>query len=124
MVMVFTVFFSGYFSKYFAVDKDGLQFDKSNTGYITAVWAFFYMISAFFVGPLSKKFSVRTISFCSYILLGFSSLMFGPSKLFKFDTAEEKRLLCEKALEGCINGKLFPENECKFYFDLCEKDVR
>jgi len=79
MVMIFTIFMSGYLSRYLAVDPEGLKFNPENIGYYTAVWAFFYTISAFFVGPLAKKFSVRIISFTAYLLLGCAALMFGPS---------------------------------------------
>jgi MFS family permease len=86
MVLVFTVFMTGYLTEFLTDDFDGLKIPKEYIGYFFSLWAFFYTISAFFVGPLAKKFSVRTISFCSYILIGLACLMFGPSYTLKFDT--------------------------------------
>ena len=37
-----------------------------------------YMLMAFFVGPLTKIFSSKTISFSSYIIIAIGCLLFGP----------------------------------------------
>lgn len=42
-----------------------------------------YMLMAFLVSPLSKKFSSRTISFFSYLTISIGCLIFGPITLIQ-----------------------------------------
>ncbi len=90
MALIFTVFMTGYLTEFLTDEFKGLKIDKSYIGYFFSLWAFFYTISAFFVGPLAKKYSTRAISFCSYMLIGAACLMFGPSHMLGFDTYQNR----------------------------------
>ena len=100
--MIFTVFMTGYLTEFLTDDFKGLGFKKSHVGYFFSLWAFFYTISAFFVGPLAKKYSTKSISFCSYLMIGVACLIFGPSHTLKFDSYQLEIDECKLDYENCI----------------------
>jgi hypothetical protein len=65
LAMVFSLFMSSYISAFFMDeeyaetlnDNVGMGINERAVGYYVCIWASFYTISAFFVGPLSKKYS-------------------------------------------------------------------
>jgi MFS family permease len=69
-----------------------------------------YTIMAFAVGPLTKKFNSRRVSFCSYIVTAIGCFIFGPSRLFGLDSCLPVQNACYDAnysKEHCI--ELFKE---------------
>jgi hypothetical protein len=96
--MIFSLFMTSYIP-YFLFDE--IEIPKTQNGYYIAIWASFYTISAFLVGPLTKKISSSFVSLGSYILIGIGCLFFGPSKILDiFDNDYRKA-------------------RCKYYNDLC-----
>ena len=55
-----------------------IGFNKDHIGFIFGLFAFMYMVMAFMVSPLTKKFSPRIISLCSYIVISIGCLVIGP----------------------------------------------
>ena len=77
------------------------------------------------VGPLAKKFSVRTISFCSYILLGSACLIFGPSHLLGLDTFISNVADCNVKFKLCSkNATEIALAECKIDFLECRGEAK
>lgn len=120
---MFTVFMTGYLAEFITDDFWGLKINPKNMGYFFALWAFFYTISAFFVGPLAKKFSTRIISFCSYILLGLACLLFGPSHVLGIDTYNEEIKECNFKKNVCLRLEEFTPKECETWFFACRGEA-
>lgn len=119
--MIFTVFMTGYLTEFLTDDFKGLGFEKSHVGYFFSLWAFFYTISAFFVGPLAKKYSTKKISFCSYLMIGVACLIFGPSHVLKFDTYQLRVGECSVEYNDCIKDT--SKIKCKENFDECRGEA-
>ena len=60
-----------------------ITFSRNVVGYVFGLFAFMYMLMAFLVSPLSKKFSSRSISFFSYLTISIGCLIFGPITLIQ-----------------------------------------
>lgn len=78
IAMIFSLFMSTYVSQYI---QEIVEIKESEVGYYIAIWAACYTVSAFFVGPLTKKISSAYVSFGSYILITIGCIFFGPSKI-------------------------------------------
>ena len=112
---------TGYLTEFLTDDFKGLGFKKTHVAYFFSLWAFFYTLSAFFVGPLAKKYSTRTISFCSYIMIGVACLIFGPSHILKLDSYQENIGECNSDYIICKLTK--PEEICKPEFKSCRGEA-
>lgn len=85
--MIFSLFMSSYVTTFFIdpehstdpLDNVGMGIDAKYVGFYLTIWASFYTISAFFVGPLAKKYSPQYVSLVSYLLISVGCICFGPS---------------------------------------------
>lgn len=73
-----------------------------------------YTISAFMIGPISKKVNIRLISFFSYIIIAIGCFLLGPSRVLDIDTWREDRADCMT--------KYFPLDLIKYA--VCLDDAR
>jgi MFS family permease len=81
VTVVFALFFS--VEPFLSKALQDIGFDKNLVGYIFGFFAFMYTLMAFMVGPLTKRFTSRVVSFFSYIIIATGCALFGPSSLIK-----------------------------------------
>lgn len=92
--LIFSVFISSFIAKHITDKNDGLNINPSFVGYYICVWAAMYTISAFMIGPISKKVNIRLISFFSYIIIANGAFLLGPSRILDIDTWRENKAEC------------------------------
>ena len=81
ITVVFALFFS--VEPFLSKALQDIGFDKNLVGYIFGFFAFMYTLMAFMVGPLTKRFTSRVVSFFSYIIIATGCALFGPSSIIR-----------------------------------------
>ena len=79
--LVFAVFIEAFLSEHLM----RIGFDKKYVGYFFGIFASMFTIMAFFVGPLTKKYTSKKVSFCSYIIISAGCIILGPTSLINTD---------------------------------------
>jgi len=79
VTVVFALIFSVFFEPFLTENLKEIGFDKNYVGYFFGIFASMYTVMAFLVGPLTKRFTSKKVSFCSYILIALGCIIFGPS---------------------------------------------
>jgi sugar phosphate permease len=96
ITVIFALTFSVFFEPFMSDHLTSLGFKSSNIGYLFAIFATAYTISAFLVGPMSKRISSRYISFISYMVVAFACTLYGPSNIYLKND-------CKERFEECLS---------------------
>lgn len=111
VTVIFALIFSVFIEAFLTEHLIEINFSKETVGFFFAIFASMYTIMAFAVGPLTKKFSSRKVSFISYLLIAAACFIFGPSYTFHFDK-------CLRPLDDCEDAG-FAQSICDAAYDLC-----
>jgi len=101
ITVIFALIFSVFIEAFLTEHLGTLGFDKKYVGYFFGIFAAMYTIMAFAVGPLTKRYTSRKVSFCSYLTITLGCFLLGPSKLLSIDSWVRNKIECDEEYAQC-----------------------